>query len=368
MPANDTNSKIKRLRTEALDGNLAPDSRLRAVRKLLKLGGSTRTIRISKNTCADLLKCDLSQETRVKVSSLYTRIKDGEFDNAEPDERDDPEETAAVILPTNLNLGADLADALAQRNKDVRATQTPAKFIYFPRNNRDHLIQDYADLYDLFGYRAATSIPDSFFDDPFNATPEAAGRFRRSLNPLWLKQFVEWKAGKGFVDNTIPDRTSIYFRMYIHEEESRRWSVLGTNIIPSELPVGAELRKRLLRSGELKRHEIPYAWALWFAIMLKKTDKYWVLNADTPIQYLNEFPGIEHKKSNAAEEFGLTLKMAPVIPQRQKNPGEDIQITPSTAPPMQSAQLSRPPNALNEVCSFCGGLPKSQVPDHECLP
>jgi hypothetical protein len=102
VPANDTNSRIKQLRIEAQDKNRTPESRLSTIRTLLKLGGSTRTIRIAKSACAELLEGELSEDLRARV----TKLLNGVYDNATPNERDDLQESAVITTTTERGFTA----------------------------------------------------------------------------------------------------------------------------------------------------------------------------------------------------------------------------------------------------------------------
>jgi hypothetical protein len=106
VPANDTNSRIKQLRIEAQDKNRTPESRLSTIRTLLTLGGSTRTIRIAKSACAELLEGELSEDLRARVSGLQTKLLGGFYDNATPNERDDLQESAVITTTTERGFTA----------------------------------------------------------------------------------------------------------------------------------------------------------------------------------------------------------------------------------------------------------------------
>jgi hypothetical protein len=186
---------------------------------------------------------------------------------------------------------------------------------------------------------------------------EAAGRFHRTINPKYLSQFVSWKRAK--FGDTFPSRDSIYFWLFVNEEECRRWNKLGTINCPEEQPVGTELRKRLLRSGDMKRSEIPFSWDLWWQILLKKPDEVYWMPADTPNQYLTEFTGIELKPVAAAPLPAVKAKPAELEP-------ASIPQMAQPAPKIQRAIQLAPIGAPKEVCSFCFGVPPEAVPPHRC--
>jgi len=129
MPANDTNSNIKQLRSEAQDKNLTSESRLRAVRKLLKLGGSTRTIRIAKSTCTELLASELSEDLRVRVSGLQTRLLDGFYDNAAPDRDDNFQEDAVITRGVATALPAPSSQKVSPTPETAESANKRAAFL-----------------------------------------------------------------------------------------------------------------------------------------------------------------------------------------------------------------------------------------------
>jgi hypothetical protein len=212
-------------------------------------------------------------------------------------------------------------------------------------------------LYDLLSIKNVEDMPATLFDgDPFNELTAAAGRFHRTINPKYLSQFVAWKRKLG---DTIPPRESIYFRMFCHEEEVQRWHKLGTLPRVDDLPAGAELRKRLLRSGEIKRSEISWYWDLWWAILLKNSTECFFIPCDTPTQYEREFPGIESKPA---------LPEPPPTVKAQPKDDRSLEVTPvsPTIQPALVVQHARPAGAPKEVCSFCVGVPPEAVPPHRC--
>src|SRR5580704_10823162 len=356
MPLSDKYKEIQRLTAIADDSGQPPESRILAARKLLRdTEHSLRSVRVAKRTAKLFTRETATHEIQKKAKSLLKYVAD------ERESEQDKTEGGQPSIPENLNLETTLEEALPRRNKDARAVPMPSKFLYFPRGDRDYLIKNYADLCDIFGYTAAVEIDESFFEDEYNKLPEAGSRFHRSLNPLWLKNYAEWKESKFGVD-TIPDRQSVYFWMFVHDEEVRRWNKLGTLLTPEEQPVGAELRKRLLRSGEIKRSEISFLWALWWAVALKKADKWYAIRADTPIMYLHEFPGIERRK--VSDEISAAKVTA-----TQRTPEKSFEITTTPMPvqqPRQPAGFARPIGTPNEICSYCDGRP-AEAPPHDCL-
>jgi hypothetical protein len=83
--------------------------------------------------------------------------------------------------------------------------------------------------------------------------------------------------------------------------------------------------------------------------------------ADTPIQYLAEFPGIESKP---VPQYSPAAK-----PQLNSERTAEVgTISPTIQPTAQveSVQLARPIGAPKEICTFCDGLPKEVVPPHDC--
>ena len=358
MSANDKFSEVKKLREDAQDTTLAVELRLEKVKDLLKLLPSGNNITLAKRYCKQLASVvGVPDETKKKIAKELGKIKGGHYTRAEPDDRSDTEDAPVFNVVENLNLGSTLEEALAYRNKDVRANP-PAKFIYFPRDQRNYLTEHYADLYAPFGYKTTVAeIDESFFEDEYNNLPAAGSQFHRSLNPAWLKAYVEWKREK--FGDTLPSRQSIYFYMFCNEEEVRRWAKLGTLSTPSEQPIGGELRKRLLRSGEIKRWELPFLWNIHWALLLNRTGKYWVREGDIPIQCLIEFLGIEKTQATGAETQDVRRKVLPpssasTQPERSVNVTVNAVVGPRYGLP-------------EEVCGYCRGFPKSEVPSHDCM-
>lgn len=358
MPLSDKAKEIQRLTKAAKDAERSPASRILAARQLLRdTEFSSRSSRIAKSV-AKLFMNDETQppDVRKKASSLFQFCLD---------QRETDQDTkAAGIDPAvleNPDLKMSISDALIQRNKDVRATPMPAKHIYFPRNDREYLIRNFAGLFAFFGYDTAASIDESFFDDPYNDLPDTGNRLQRCINPLFLKGYVEWKEAK--FGETVPDRTSSYFLRFCTDQQVRRWNRLGSLYVPEETPVGPELRRRQLQAHEVERWETPYLWALWHAIMLKRTGKYFLFSADTPREFLVEFPGIE-KKPIVQDETQQPVK----TPQR-KEPVREISLARSEAvgPKTNGLELARPLGAPQEICSYCAGAPPESVPPHNCM-
>jgi len=295
MPANDKNSKIKRLRIEAQDRNLPAEARLKAIQRLLKIGASVRNLKVAGTVCGELLGvADLSEDTRKKVLSFRKKIDNGDFvlDS-------EPEDDGAEVEPSanfNTQLKASLAELLAHRNRNVYINPIPQKHVYFPTYHREYLIETYPDLFQNCSY--VSDMPEKVFDDPYNDLP---GDLERILNPLFYLGYQNWKETKGVLDKT-PDKTSTWYLRYVEEDDVRRWSKIGTLPIPEEQPVGMELRYRQILDGSVLQWETPYSWALWWQIELDGDPKYFMVIADTPWEYLAEFGGLEPRVKAVADE------------------------------------------------------------------
>jgi len=74
--------------------------------------------------------------------------------------------------------------------------------------------------------------------------------------------------------------------------------------------------------------------------------------------------------SGEAEKVSLpAIPVPPIIPALPASPS--VEKEPSCAPAVAapvSRLFSNPPQAPKEVCSYCGGFPRNQVPAHDCLP
>jgi hypothetical protein len=363
MPLSDKAKLIQRLTKAAKDEAKSPAARIASARQLLRdTDFSQRSVRVAKHL-GKLFMNDETQtpDVRKKASNLFQFCLD---------ERETDQETkGAEIDPTaleNLDLNMCISDALIRRNKDVRATPMPAKYIYFPRNDREYLILNFAGLFAFFGYSTAASIDESFFDDPYNDLPDTGNRLQRSINPLFLKGYVEWKQAK--FGDTIPDRTSSYFLRFCTNEQVRRWNKLGTLFVPAELAVGPELRRRQLQAHDVERWETPYLWALWHAIMLKRTGKYFLFSADTPREFMAEFPGIEKKPILQEEPQQPTNTPRRVESARAELPrAVSLVRSEAVVPKADPLALIRPAGAPKEICSYCAGAPPESVPPHSCL-
>jgi hypothetical protein len=358
MPLSDKAKLIQRLTKAAKDETRTPAARIVSARQLLRdTDFSQRSVRVAKH----LGKLFMNDETqtpdiRKKASNLFQFC----MDQRETAEQKNDADTITPAAPVNLGLDADIDEVLAARNKDVRSDPVAAKFIYFPRNDRNFLIQNFADLYDLLSVKTVQDLPESLFDgDPYNQLTEAAGRFHRTINPKWLSQYVAWKRAK--FGDTIPPRESTYFTRFANEEEVQRWHALGTLVRFSDEPAGAELRKRELQTGTVKRWETSFLWNFWWQILLKNSTECYFMPADTPIQYLTEFPGVESKPvpqySHVAKpqfDGERSLEVAAISPTIQP------------AAQVERVQLARPIGAPREICTFCNGLPEEVVPPHSC--
>ena len=345
--------EIQKQRALVTDETRPPEARLNSARKLLRdFGHTVVNVKMSKRI-AKLFLSDQAQsaEVRKRAGSLL------EFAIKETETEEEQSEADTIKAPAILGLDSSAEEVLEVRNKDARFEPVANKFIYFPRNDRGYLMQNFADLYDLLGFAKTEDLPESLFDDPYNQLTEAAGRFHRTINPKYLSQFVSWKRAR--FGDTFPPRDSIYFWLFVNEEECRRWNKLGTINCPEEQPVGTELRKRLLRSGDMKRSEIPFSWDLWWQILLKKPDEVYWMPADTPNQYLTEFTGIELKPVAAAPLPAVKAKPAELEP-------ASIPQMAQPAPKIQRAIQLAPIGAPKEVCSFCFGVPPEAVPPHRC--
>src|ERR1700691_5471062 len=202
MPLSDKAQLIQRLPKAAKDEAKSPAARIASARQLLRdTDFSQRSVRVAKH----LGKLFMNDETqtpdiRKKASNLFQFC----MDQRETAEQKNDADTITPAAPVNLGLDADIDEVLAGRNKDVRSDPVAAKFIYFPRNDRNFLIQNFADLYDLLSVKTVQDLPESLFDgDPYNQLTEAAGRFHRTINPKWLSQYVAWKRAK-FGDRIPP--------------------------------------------------------------------------------------------------------------------------------------------------------------------
>jgi hypothetical protein len=416
MPISDAHKEIRRLSAIASDTERSPDARLNAARTLLRESNhSVRTVELAKRVAKNFMRDEAqTAELRKKATSLFQFARD------ESETEQDRTEAETITRPpilTNVNLSGNLEEALADVNKDVRAEPMPAKFIYFPRNQPEYLIEHYTDLFESLGYKTAEEIPSRLLGDPFNFLPASGSRFQRCINPAYLKGYATWREEK--FGDTLPDKNSTWYLRYMHDEAVRRQSKLGTLAVPGEQPVGAELRRRQLQSGEVQRWEIPYTFSLYFAIKLGRTDKHFVMYGDTPIQYATEFPGIESRPIGAIPESIITPEFSPAPAAATvavARPPQSVSVVSDAArlvaqqrddlearKKVRDAELKRnctlcsigladlcdgcgfhqlqpkviilpkpvsqetmPQVLPKQVCSYCFGLPKSEVPAHDC--
>src|ERR1700678_2437847 len=137
MPLSDKAKLIQRLTKAAKDEAKSPAARIASARQLLRdTDFSQRSVRVAKHL-GKLFMNDETQtpDVRKKASNLFQFC----LDERESDEQKGEADAVTPVAPVNLGLDASVEEALAIRNKNVRA-EIASKFIYFPRNDRNFLI------------------------------------------------------------------------------------------------------------------------------------------------------------------------------------------------------------------------------------
>jgi hypothetical protein len=297
MAKTDYQEKEQKCRSRASDDTLTPIVRMRSAKKLLKhTSYSSRAVPLAKRLANLYLESEdlLERKTAAKLlTSALTKESDDDGDD------ESGETPASIQLPEAtleglISKDVSFEERLVVLNKDVMSLPWPEKHVYFPAGDRGYLVKKFPAQ---FLYEQAEDIPEAFFDDPYNELPAP---IQRAVNPLFISQYIAWKKQR-FGDHR-PDKKSTWFLRFCDDETVRVWSKLGTLVVPSEQVVGKELREREHASGFVSPREVPFAFVLWFELLIGEGEEFFMVPYDTPQEFLHEFDGIKTEAQIKADE------------------------------------------------------------------